>query len=45
MPNTSHDDQPGFVAEQPEHCFACYHLIKTDQIYYLTIDEEVLCAD
>ncbi len=26
MTNTPADDQPGFVAEEPEHCFACYRL-------------------
>jgi hypothetical protein len=22
------DDQPGFAAEEPEHCHACYRLIQ-----------------
>jgi hypothetical protein len=39
------DDQPGFLAEQPEHCFACYRLIRPGRTYYLTIEQEVLCAD
>jgi hypothetical protein len=39
------DDKPGFVAEKPEHCFACYRLIRPGQIYHLTIDFEVLCED
>ena len=29
-------DEAGFVAEKPEHCFACYRLIRPGQIYYLT---------
>jgi hypothetical protein len=45
MPHTPTDDQPGFVAEEPEHCFACCHLIRPGQTYYLTIEQEVLCAD
>ena len=26
MTDTPNDDQPGFVAEEPEHCHACYTL-------------------
>ena len=43
MTHTPTDDQPGFIAEQPEHCFACYRLIRPGQTYYLTIEHEVLC--
>ena len=32
------DDKRGFVAEEPEHCFACYRLIRPGQTYYLTIE-------
>jgi hypothetical protein len=39
------DDQPGFVAEKPEHCFTCFRLIRPGQTYQMTIDFEVLCAD
>ncbi len=39
------DDSPGFVTEEPEHCFACFRLIRPGQTYYLTIEHEVLCAD
>jgi len=39
------DDQPGFVAEKPERCFTCFRLIRPGQTYYLTIEQEVLCAD
>ncbi len=45
MTDTPTDDQPGFVAEKPEHCFACYRLIRPGQTYYLTIEDEVLCED
>ena len=45
MTDTPTDDQPGFVAYKPEHCFACYRLIRPGQTYYLTIEQEVLCAD
>ena len=39
------DDKPGFVAEKPEHCFACNCLIRPGQTYYLTIEGIVLCED
>jgi hypothetical protein len=45
MIDTPNDDQPGFVAEEPKHCFACFRLICPGRTYYLTIDHEVLCAD
>jgi hypothetical protein len=45
MSDTPNDDQSGFVAEQPEHCFACFRLIHPGQTNYLTIEQEVLCAD
>ena len=28
MTETPTDDKPGFVAEEPEHCHACYRLIQ-----------------
>ena len=28
MSDIPNDDKPGFVAEKPEHCFACYRLIQ-----------------
>jgi hypothetical protein len=28
MTDTPTADQPGFVAEEPEHCRACYRLIQ-----------------
>ena len=37
------DEQPGFVAEEPEHCHACYRLIRPGQTYYLTIRQAILC--
>jgi hypothetical protein len=37
------DDQPGFVAEKPEHCHARYRLIKPGRTYYLTIGQAILC--
>ena len=43
MPETPTDDQPGFVAEEPEHCHACYRLIQPGQMYYLTIGQATLC--
>jgi hypothetical protein len=45
MTQTPTDDQPGFVVEKPERCFACSRLIRPGQTYYLTIEHEVLCAD
>ena len=39
------DDKSGFVAEKPEHCFACYRLIRPCQTYYLTIEGVVHCED
>jgi hypothetical protein len=43
--HTHDDDKPGFVAEKPEHCFACYRLIRPGQIYHLTIEGIVHCED
>ena len=43
MTDAPTDDQPGFVAEEPGHCHACYRLIKPDQTYYLTIGQAILC--
>ena len=39
------DDQPGFAAEKPEHCHACYRLIQPGQTYHLTIGNAILCGD
>jgi hypothetical protein len=33
------------VAEEPEHCHACYRLIQPGQTYYLTVGQAVLCED
>jgi hypothetical protein len=43
--DNANDDQPGFVAKVPEHCFACFRLIRPGQICCLTIENEVLCTD
>jgi hypothetical protein len=40
---TPNDDQPGFVAEEPEQCRACYRLIEPGKRYYLTIGQAILC--
>ena len=45
MTHTQDDDMPGFVAEKPEHCFACYRLIRPGQTYYLTIEGIVHSED
>ena len=45
MTHTHDDDKPGFVADEPEHCFACYRLIRPGQTYYLTIENMVHCED
>ena len=45
MTETPDDDRPGFVAEEPVHCYACFRLVRPGQTYYLTIEHEVLCAD
>jgi hypothetical protein len=37
--------QPGFVAQEPEHCHDCYRLIRPGQRYFLTIEQAVLCPD
>ena len=45
MTDTPSNDKPGFVAERPEHCHARFRLIHPGQTDYLTIEQEVLCAD
>ena len=45
MSDIPNDDNPGFVAERPEHCSACYRLIRPGQTYYLTIEGIVHCED
>ena len=45
MSDIPNDNMPGFVAEEPEHCFACYRLIRPGQTYYLTIEGIVHCED
>jgi uncharacterized protein (UPF0261 family) len=45
MTETPNDDNPGFIASTPEHCSACFRLIRPGQTYYLTIENTVLCAD
>lgn len=45
MTDTPTDDQPGRVAEKPEHCFACCRLIRPGRTCYLTREHEVLCAE
>jgi hypothetical protein len=39
MTKTPTDDQPGFVAEEPEHCHAGYLLIQAGETYYLTVGQ------
>jgi hypothetical protein len=43
MTATPTDDQPGFVAEEPEHCHGCYRLIQPGETYYLTVGQAILC--
>jgi hypothetical protein len=43
MTETPTNDQPDFVAEEPEHCHACYRLILPGRTYYLTIRQAILC--
>jgi len=45
MTETPANDSPGFVTERPEHCSACFRLIRPGQTYYLNIENMVLCAD
>lgn len=33
MTETPNDDNPGFVANESEHCFACFRLICPGQTY------------
>jgi hypothetical protein len=37
MTDSPTENQPGFVTEEPEHCFACFRLIRPDQTCCLTI--------
>jgi hypothetical protein len=37
--------QPGFVAEEPEHCHDGYRLITPGETYFLTMELAVLCPD
>jgi hypothetical protein len=39
------DDQPGFVADEPEHCHDFYRPIRPGQTYFLTIEQAVVCPD
>jgi hypothetical protein len=41
MTETPTDDKPGFVAEEPEHCRACYRLIHPGETYYLTVGQAI----
>jgi hypothetical protein len=43
MTETPTDDRPGFVAEKPEHCHACYHLIQPGQTYFPTVGQANVC--
>ena len=44
MGDIPNNDKPGFVAEKPEHCFACYRLIRPGQIYHPIIGLAMLCS-
>ena len=41
MTDTPDEDSAGFVAQEPEHCDACYRLIRPGQTYYLTVSSPV----
>ena len=43
MTETPNDDRPAFIAEEPEHCHACYNLIQPGQTLYLTVGQAILC--
>jgi len=45
MTETPADDVPGLVTERPQHCSACFRLIRPGQTYYLNIENMVLCVD
>lgn len=45
MSDSPGDDKLSFVAEQPEHCFACYRLVRPGQTCYLTVEGIVHCED
>jgi hypothetical protein len=45
MTETPADDQPGFAAEEPEHCHDCHRFIRPGQTYYLTIEQAVVFPD
>jgi hypothetical protein len=42
MTDTPTDDKPGFVAEELEHCHACFRLIRPSQTYYVTAGQAIL---
>jgi hypothetical protein len=44
MTDIPNDDNPGFVASEPEHCSACFRLIRPGQNYYLTVENTRLCV-
>jgi hypothetical protein len=43
MTDTHTDYMPGFLAEEPEHCHACYRLVRPGPTYYLTMGQVILC--
>ena len=45
MSDIPNDGQPGFEPEKPEHCFACYRLIRPGKTYYQTFEGIVHCED
>jgi hypothetical protein len=46
MNNIPNEDKPGFVAEKPEHCFACYRVLAECTHQFNTIlERRVLGGD
>jgi hypothetical protein len=40
MTETPNNDQPGFLAEGPAHCSACFRLIRPSQTYHLPVEHQ-----
>jgi hypothetical protein len=45
MIETPTEDQPGFVAEDPQHCHGCYRLMRSGQECFLPIEQAMVCSD
>jgi hypothetical protein len=39
------EDTLPLIAQHPEHCFECYHLIRPGETYHQTVENTVLCPE